>query len=160
MKTRLAFVLTAVLLSGCATSPVIGPVSYMTSQGNQRAMIRRSAMQSQSLTPEHKARVFQLLSHSSSPNEIAVGIGVDVMELVRGGYTTTEVVKQLVGVGGDITIYTILYAAVKALADSGDSTSSRNNAVSVNGNYNNVTTSNTDSTNTTTDNSDNRDNSR
>lgn len=153
-----------IMLSGCATGPVVGPVSYYTSQGNKRAMIRRSALASENLTAEQKSKVFKLTAHSVDHNKVAVGLGVDVLELMYGDYTTTEVLKQLGGVAADGGIYALIYAAVKELTDDSggsDKSGDRNASVSISGDNNSVNISNTDTTTTSTntDNSDNSDRS-
>lgn len=131
----IGFISAIALLTGCATRPVIGPVSYWTSQQNQKARIQRAALASPNLNAEQRSRVFHMTAHSSNPNEIAISLGVDVLELVRGEYTTMEVVKQAGGVVGDVTLYTILYNLLKGLADSG-STSGDDYSIRSEGNNN------------------------
>ena len=139
---------------GCATAPIIGPFSYMTSQSNKRASIRRSAMLSERLKPEEKAKVVKATMFSTEPNEVAVGVGVDVLALMEGGYTTGEIFKQLGGVLGDAALYTAIGTAVvqisEALDDDDDNDDPRG-GVLIQGDGNNVNVTQGDSNVSTSD---------
>jgi hypothetical protein len=143
-----------VVLCGCATSPVIGPFSYMTAQSNKKASIRRAALQSQKLTFEEKKRVVSISAYTTSPTEIGMAVKVDVLELLNGNYTTSELLKQASGVVGDVTLYSAVIYALQSLSDDDSSDDPDGHDVTVNGDYNNVNvTQGNDNTSTSDDNS-------
>lgn len=145
-------ILLLVVFTGCATAPVIGPFSYMTSQSNKRASIRRSAMLSTALKTEEKAKVIQATAFSTNPNEIAVGIGVDVMALISSDYTGGELFKQLGGVLGDLALYTAIgYGVAELDRSSSNSGSGDGHKVTVTGDYNTVNTTQGDGNTSTSD---------
>jgi len=112
--------LLAFILSGCATAPIIGPFSYMTAERNKKARIRRSAMLSKNLSAEQKAKVFEATNMSTRPNEIAVGVQVNVLELIRSDYTWGETLSQLGGLGGDVVLYGLIGYAIQEAANDDD----------------------------------------
>lgn len=143
--------LSIVVLSGCATGPVIGPFSYMTAQSNKKAKIRRAAMTSEVLTADQKRQVVGISAYSASPSEIGVAVKVDITELIRGDYTTAEVLKQLAGQAGDVTLYTAIIYGLQALAEDDSEDNGPSYHVSVDGDYNNVNTTQGDNNSSTSD---------
>jgi hypothetical protein len=152
--------LMAVVVMGCATAPVIGPVSYYTSKQNKGARMRRAALMSNKLTAEQKAKVVQLAAHGTDPKDIAVGLQVDLLELIRGNYTTMEVIKQVGGVLADGGIYAILYKLAKDYDDDDDAPSNTNDGVTidVSGNNNDVNVVNGDNNSSNNDKENDADN--
>jgi hypothetical protein len=147
MKYMLPLLL-ALAVSGCATAPIIGPFSWMTSQHNKKARIRRSALISSQLTGEQKAKVIEATSWTTQPNEIAVGVQVDLLELIRSDYTWGETLKQLGGVTGDVVLYGLIGYAIQE-ADLGDDDDNEDGQggvrIEVNGTDNDVNVVNGDS---------------
>ena len=96
------------LVTGCTTTPVIGPLSYMSAKSNKQAAIRRAVAASDTLSKEEKEKVFRVSSYASHPEEIAIAVGINVSELSRGNYTGAELLKQAGSVAGDLTLYTVV----------------------------------------------------
>jgi hypothetical protein len=150
MKRKILLPLFALVLlsTGCATT-VVGPVSYATARSNKKAAIRRAAIRSKTLTAEQKSQIFELTALTVNHTEIAVGVGVNVTELLYGDYTWGEVAKQFAGVAADGGIYTALYLLAEELADGSDSDSG--GGVNITGDGNNVNVTQGDSNSSTSD---------
>ena len=100
-----------VLISGCATEggmKYIGPISYMHAQSADKTMMKRSVVMSRLIPAEKKDQIFKVVNMGAGPNQVAVGIGVDVCALTEGGYTTGEKWMQF----GSAVVDTLLYGAV------------------------------------------------
>ena len=83
-------------MSGCASPGgmvYIGPVGYYASKSSDKAMMLRSTASSK-LTEEKKNLVFRAVNMGTQPGEIALGVGMDVFEFLKGNYTTWEKTKQ------------------------------------------------------------------
>lgn len=136
-----------ILLSGCASPggmSYIGPVSYMHAKSADKAMMSRSVVLSKAMPAEKKAMAFKAVNMGAGPGEIAVGIGVDVMELTSGNYTTGEKWMQFGSAFVDALLYGAAgYGAQQALTSGGDSNSPKTvNTYSIvnngDGNNNNI----------------------
>lgn len=128
-------ILAVVIVSGCATSPVIGPFSYMTSNANEQSMLKRSIIQSKMEVPK-KQQLLSAVNMGARGDEVALGIGIDLGQMIAADSTWGEVGKQFLGVIGDLGLYTAIGAGIKELTDKDEDSSS---ATTVN-NYGNTYT--------------------
>lgn len=155
----------AACMSGCMSPGglVIGPVSSYTSKQNERALIRRAAVASTEFTAEQKKKIFQASAAATDAGEVAVMVGVDILQLRGASLTKAEIGKQILGVLGDAVIYgAAAYAANEAgvLNFGGGDDSSGSVSVNVGGNNNNVSVSGDTTTTSTTTQTDNSNNSQ
>jgi len=151
MKRSVVVCLMTMILTGCATSPIIGPFSYMTSKSNQKAIIRRSAIIDAKMVPEKKAAVFKATMFTTRPNEVAMAAGVDVMALINAEYTWGEIGKQLLGVGGDLVLYGVAGYGISEISG-GSNSDSRSGGINVDGNNNTINATQGDGNSSTSDN--------
>lgn len=135
------------MVSGCASPggmTYIGPVSYLHAQASDKAMMMRSAATSRSIPAEKREPVFRAVSMGAGPNQIAVGVGVDMFALTEGGYTSGEKWMQFGSALVDALLYGAAgYGAQQALTSNGDSNSPKTvNTYSIvnngDGNNNNI----------------------
>lgn len=137
--TLITLTLAALVLSGGCASPggyVIGPVSSITSKSNQKAMIKRAAINSGVLSKEQKRQVFKATAATHDPGEISIMVGVDILQLRGSKLTKGEIGKQALGVLSDAVIYGLAaYAGSEALdlggSDDGGDSSSEDNSISI-----------------------------
>ncbi len=103
----LMLVVFATMMVGCASPGgyVIGPVSALTSRGNERAMVKRAALQSKALNQQQKRDVISASAGTHSAEEISVMVGVDLLALRGQSLTAAEIGKQALGALGDAVIY-------------------------------------------------------
>lgn len=96
------------LMGGCASPggmTYIGPVSYLHAKSADKAMMMRSAAVSAKIPAEKKEPVFKAVSLGAGPNEVALGVEVDVFALTSSDYTTGEKVMQFISALVDMVIY-------------------------------------------------------
>jgi hypothetical protein len=103
----LAVLLLATMMVGCASPGgyVIGPVSAFTARSNERAMVKRAALQSKKLNTQQKRDVVHATARMHNTDEIAVMVGVDVLALRGAKLTVAEIGKQTLGALGDAVLY-------------------------------------------------------
>ena len=144
------FAVIVVGLMGCASPggmTYVGPISYYHAKSADKAMMMRTVSMSRSIVAEKKEPIFKAVNMGSSPNEIAVGVGIDVGNLISGDYTGSEIAMQLLSSLGDSLIYGgIGYGAYKAVQ--GNNSETRNTTVyTINGDNNNINGSGNQSNN-------------
>lgn len=133
-----ACIFVCTVFCGCATAPVIGPFSYMTSQNNKKAFVRRAALRSRKLTEDEKRHVVTLSAYTTAPTDIGMLVKIDVLELMSGKYTTGELFKQGAGVAGDVTLYSAIIYGFQALVDANSDDGNSGYGVNISGDHNNV----------------------
>jgi len=86
------------LCSGCTTGGfVTGPFSKLAVESNRQVMMTRALHASQTIEPTKKQAVIRAMSFGCSPNEVVIGLGVDVLALTGGEYTGKELIKNIGG---------------------------------------------------------------
>ena len=128
----------AAFLTGCMSPGglVIGPVSSYTASRNERALIKRAALSSTDLTVDQKKRIVVATATGNDAGEIALMVGVDLLQLRGAKLTKQEVGKQVLSALGDAIIYGVAaYAADKSglINLSSEDSNSRNIAVNISG---------------------------
>lgn len=102
------------LFSGCTSSgPVIGPLSYMANQHNQKLAKERNIQTSQKIPLERKESAIKAVRLGAGDGEIAAGIGIDLLTLAETKPTAGEMGLQLLGAAGDLAGYALLAKEIK-----------------------------------------------
>lgn len=133
MHKSIVVLLAAVCLSGCMTGgPVIGPFSYMAANHNDKVMTKRAIMTSTAIPQEKKAELFKATAMGGDARAYAVGIGVDLMALTDGQYTSGEAFTSLIGAVSDLVLYFGIGKGAQSLTEKDNSASQGN--MTINGN--------------------------
>lgn len=132
-------VLVAIATSGCMSPGglTVGPFSSYTTTLNERHMTERAVLQSQGIQVEKKAQILHAVNMSSSPREVAIGMGVDILALADGGFTIKELALNAVGVLGDAALAAGATYAISSSFNKTDS-SSKTATMTINGDQNTV----------------------
>lgn len=106
-----------VSVSGCMSGqPVIGPFSYLSARSNEKALLTRQVARAD-VEPAKKDAAFRMIAAGCRENEIAIGIGVDLVTLMSGRFTAGELIQQGVSVAGDAAIYGLIYRKRSTIGD-------------------------------------------
>jgi len=139
-----ALIATAVLAGGCSTP--IGLFSYMAYDSNQAAWLERSLKASEKIQTPEKPKILRAYANGCSESTLAVGLGVDILELFSSKYTTGEKLTMAGTQLLDLTTYTaildrLLEELGKRLNKDKDKSPTPSSApsVTINGNNNTVT---------------------
>jgi hypothetical protein len=110
MKTVCVMVCLTVLCSGCMSTGgfVMGPISYSTAKLNESDVTKR-AMENANIPQDKKPQVFRAVNVGMRDNEIAAGVGVDLISLkeaIQGqSLTFGEAATQVAGCLADSALY-------------------------------------------------------
>lgn len=137
MKNTVLWLACAMLLTGCASGPVIGPFSYMARQSNDDARmmrLQRGVLYADHVEAEKKDKIISAMRMGSRPEDIGLVFGVDVLALTSDDYTRGEKWKMLGAQVGDIGFWSALvYGISEAVDDDSDGGSRAGVSVSVDG---------------------------
>lgn len=134
---NLCLILIAVLFSGCASSPVIGPFSGLAARSNEKAQLIRS-IQGSDATAELKTEAFKAVRYGAGAEEIGAGIGFDVLSLIDPNLTAGEIMKSAGGAVADLVLYAGVAAIGGEIYQHYSKDDSRSVAITVNGNENQI----------------------
>lgn len=116
MIQRLILFICLILIAGCASSGlVIGPASYLTDECNKSDRLERSVKESKEIPNNKKVRILKAYNMGATEDEIAVGLGVDMVEMCSSKYTSKEKMKML---GANVVDGSLWYVVVNALVKS------------------------------------------
>ena len=134
----IGLLIVSICLCGCATGPLfsVGPLSELYGQHADKCAVVRSSFRLSNIPAEKRERIFQARSMGIKDNEIAAGVGLDLLAVkaaVSQSYKWYEYVGQAITALADAGLY--LGTGVGAVAG----VKAIQNAASNSGNTGNLT---------------------
>jgi hypothetical protein len=158
MRSIIVLVLVSFICGCASTGPVIGPLSYAAAKSNEKNEIsrfKRKVMLSSEIPVDSKDKIFEAVNLGATPDEVAVGIQMDLAAFSRDEAPMGDKLKMGVAQLADGGIWALLgKVIIDAASDSGNKSDNNSQAdaiqienISGNGNSINIVNGNENTSN-------------